>query len=83
MGTCFLHTSNEMPRQWYVSTEMHREITTCEELLIYFSHTFSFVDGDLVIHNALQHICDVVLKVVLVAYPMDPHEAPIMKSIME
>ena len=35
------------------------------------------------IHSELQHICDTVLKVVPFAYPLDPHEAPIMKSMME
>ena len=52
---------------------------TWEELSICFSHTFSFVYADTVIHSVLQHICDVVLKIVLVAYPIDLHEAPMMQ----
>ena len=35
------------------------------------------------IHSALQHIYDVVLEVVSVAYHVDPHEAPMMQSMME
>ena len=50
---------------------------------ICFSNTFSFADVDPLIHSALQHIHDIVLKVVPVAYPMDPHEAPMMQSMME
>ena len=50
---------------------------------IFFSHTFSFADVDPMIHSDLQHICDVVLKVVLVAYHVDPHEAPMMQSMMD
>ena len=61
-----------------VSTKLFRENTTWDEFSNFLSHTFSFVDVDLVIHSALQHIHDVVLKIVLVAYPMDPHEAPMM-----
>ena len=56
---------------------------TWEELSICFSHNFNFVDADPVIHSALQRILDILLKVVLVAYLMDPHEAPIMQSMME
>ena len=48
---------------------------TSEEFSILFSHTFSFEDVDPVIHSALNHIRDVVLKVVPLAYPMDPHVA--------
>ena len=70
-------------RQWYVSTELCRGITTWEELSISFSHTFSFEDVDPIIHSVLQHIRGVALKVVLVSYPVDPHEAPMMQWMME
>ena len=50
---------------------------------ICFSHTFNFVDTNPSIHSALQHIHDVVLKFVPVAYPVDLHEEPMMKSMME
>ena len=53
-------------------------ITTWEDLKVYLSHTFSFVDDDLVIHNALQHIHDVVLEIILVAFPTESHEIPVM-----
>ena len=79
----FLHTLDEMQRQWYISTELHGDITTWEELSVCFSHTFSFVDVDRVIHSVLQYIPDVVLKVVPVSYPGDPHEVPMMQSMME
>ena len=72
-----------MPRSWYVSVELSREITTWEELTVFFTHTFSFPDTNPVIHSTLQHIRDVVLKVVLVAYPVDPHETCLMQSMME
>ena len=69
----FVHTLDEMPRSWYVSAELRREITTWEEFTVFFTHTFSFADANLDVYNALQLIHDVVLKVVPVAYPMDPH----------
>ena len=64
--------------QWYVLAELRREITTWEELLVCFSHTFIFADVDHVVHNAPHHIHDVILKVVPFAYPVDPLEAPMM-----
>ena len=56
---------------------------TWEELLIYFGHKLSFLNADPMIHSALQHIRGVVLKVVSVVYPINPHEAPMMQSMME
>ena len=72
-----------MPRSWYVSTELCREITTWEELTIFFAHTFGFADANAEVSNALHIIWDVVLKVALVAYPMDPHVHCHMQSMME
>ena len=72
-----------MSCSWYVSVELRREITTWEELTVLFTHTFSFVDTNLVIHSALQHIQDIVLKVVLIAYPVDLHERCSIQSMME
>ena len=51
--------------------------------MICFSHTFSFVDDDLVIHSALQHIRDVILDIIPVAFPKESHEVPLMQSMME
>ena len=79
----FVHTLDEIPQQWYVSTELRREIITWEDLMIYFSHTFSFADIDLVIHSALQHIHNFVLEVVPIAYPTESHEVPMMQSMIE
>ena len=69
----FIHTLNEMPRSWYISAELRREITTWEELTVFFAHTFGFADANVEVNNALQIIRDVILKVVPVAYPVDPH----------
>ena len=63
--------------------ELRRDITTWEELTIFFVHTFSFTDANSDINNALQIIRDVVLKVVPVAYPVDPHGQCHMQLIME
>ena len=49
----------------------------------FFSHTFIFADVDPVIHSVLQHIHDVVLEVIPVAYPTELHEIPVMQSMME
>ena len=38
----FVHTLDEMSRSWYVVEELHRTITTWEELSICFMQTFSF-----------------------------------------
>ena len=78
----FVHTLDEMSRQWYVSAELQREIMTWEDLTVYFRLTFSFMDNDPVIHSALHHVRDVVLEVVLVAYPMESHEVPMMHLMM-
>ena len=66
----FVHTLDEMPRSWYVLVDLHREITIWEELTVFFSHTFRFTKTNLDVHNALQFIHDVVLKVVPVACPL-------------
>ena len=70
----FVHMMDDMSRSWYVSAELRREITTWEELTIWFTYTLIFVDTNPTIHYSLKHIRDVVLKVVPVAYPMDLHE---------
>ena len=72
-----------MSRSWYISAELRREITTWEELTVFFAHTFSFADTNLDVNNALQIIRDVVLKVVPVAYPVDPHAHCHLQSMME
>ena len=51
--------------------------------MICFGDTLSFVNADPMIHSALQHIHGVVLKVVSVAYPIYPHETPMMQLMME
>ena len=68
-----IHSLDEMPKSWYVSAELRRDITTWEELTVYFVQTFHFADANPDVNNALQIIWDVVLKVVPVAYTMDPH----------
>ena len=72
-----------MPRYWYILAELCREIATWEELTVYFSHTFRFVDANVEVNNALHIIQYVLLKVVLVAYPVDPHAHCHMQSMME
>ena len=79
----FIHLLDEMPRSWYISAEVRREITTWEELIICFAHTFGFANTNVEVNNALQIIHDVVLKFVSVAYPMDPHVHCHMQSMME
>ena len=79
----FVHTLDEILRSWYVSAELRREITTWEELTVFFSHTFCFADTILDVHNPLQLIRDVVLKVVPVTYPVDPHAHCHMQLMME
>ena len=49
----FVHTLDEILRSWYVSIELRREITTWEELMVFFTHTFSFTDANPDVHNAL------------------------------
>ena len=53
--------------------ELRREISTWEELTVFFVHTFSFANPNPDVKNVFHIIQDVVLKVVPVAYPMDPH----------
>ena len=69
----FIHTLYEMPRYWYMSAKFRREITTLEELTIFFTHTFIFTDAIPYVHNALQLICDIVIKLVSVTYRVDRH----------
>ena len=79
----FFHTLDEIPRSWYVSAELRREITTWKELTVFFAHTFSFADANPDVHNALHIIHDVVLKVIPVTYLVDPHVHCQMQSMME
>ena len=79
----FFHTLDEMSRSRYVSANLRREITTWEELTVFFAHTFYFANTNPDVHNALQLIRDVVLKVVPVAYLVDPHAHCHMQSMME
>ena len=69
----FVHTLEEMPRSWYVAAKLCKTITTREELSVCFVQMFSFQDANPEVNNALRIICDVVLKVILVAYPVDIH----------
>ena len=78
----FVHTLEEMPRSWYVAVELHRTITTWEELFVCFGPTFSFQDINPKVCNSLQIICDVVLKVTPVTYPVDPHAHCSIQSMM-
>ena len=77
------HTMDKMPRSWYISAEIRMEITTWKDLIVCFAHTFCFTNANPDVHNALQIIWDVVLKVVSVAYPVDPHAHCHMQSMME
>ena len=72
-----------MLRYSYGSTELRREITTWEELTICFAHTFNLSDANPDVHNALQLIHNVFLKVVSVAYLVDPHVHFQMQSMIE
>ena len=71
-----------MPRSWYVVVELHRTITTWEELSVFFVQTFSFQDENPEVCNALHIIRDVVLKFIPVAYPVDPHANCSIQSMM-
>ena len=71
-----------MVRSWYVAVELWRTITNWEELSVFFSQMFSFQNANPVVHNALQIIHDVVLIVVPIAYPVDPHAHCSMQSMM-
>ena len=59
----FIHTLDEMPRSWYVSSELQREITTWGDLTVCFTYTFSFMNVNPKVNNALHIIRDVLLKV--------------------
>ena len=71
-----------MTRSWYVVAELHRTITTWEELPVCFAHTFSFKDINPEVCNTLHIIRDVVLKVIPAAYPVDPHVHCSIQSMM-
>ena len=62
---------------------MRREITTWDELTVFFTHTFGFTDKNIDVHNELQLLRNVVLKVLLVAYPVDLHAHCQIQSMME
>ena len=64
-------------------SKAQREITTWEDLTIYFNDTFSFVDVDLVNHSTLWHIHDVILEIILVPFLEESHEIPVMQSMMD
>ena len=49
----FVHTLDEMPRSWYISAELRKEITTWEELIVCFVHTFGFEYANVEVNNAL------------------------------
>ena len=51
--------------------------------MVCFAHTFSFVDANIDVHNALKIIQGVVLKVVPFTYPVDPYTHYHMQSMME
>ena len=72
-----------MPRLWYVLVELCRELTTWQELTFFFAHSFNFMGTNLNVHNVLQLIRDLVLKVVPVTYPVDPHACCHIQSMME
>ena len=74
---------DEKPRYWYISTELRREITTWEDLIVCFAHTFGYKDVNAKFNNVLQIIQDIVLKVVPATYPLDPHALCRMQSMME
>ena len=59
----FVHTLDEMLRYWYVAVELWKTITT-SELSVLFAQKFSFWNDNPKVHNALQIIRDIVLKVV-------------------
>ena len=79
----FIHSLDEMPRSWYISVELCREITTWEEMTICFSQTFHFAYANPNVNNALHIIRDLVLKLVPVTYPVDPHAQCHMQSMVE
>ena len=51
--------------------------------MVCFIHTFSFADANPDVHNALQLIHDIFIKVVSVSYPVDPHAHCQIHSMME
>ena len=46
--------------------------------MIFFNHTFHFVDVDQVIHSVLRHIRDVFLEIIPVEFHEESHEIPVM-----
>ena len=78
----FVHTLEEIPQSWYVAVELHRTITTWEELSVWFVQMFSFQDANPKVCNTLHIIRDIVLKVIPIAYPIDPHANCSIQSMM-
>ena len=78
----FVHTLEEMPRSQYVATKLCRTITAWEDLSVFFVQTFSFQDTNPEVCNTLHIIYDIVLKVIPVAYPVDPHAHCSIQSMM-
>ena len=52
-------------------------------MIVLFNHTFNFADANPDVHNSLQLIRNVVMEVVSVAYPVDPHVYCQMQSMMK
>ena len=65
-----------------MAAELHRTITTCNELSACFVQMFSFQDANPEVCNALHLIRDIVLKFIPVAYPIDPHANCSIQSMM-
>ena len=65
-----------------MAVELHRTITTWEELSVFFAQTFSFQDANTEVCNALHIIRNVVLKFIPVTYPVDPHAHCSIQSMM-
>ena len=65
-----------------MAVELHRTITTWEELSIFFAEMFSFQDANPEVCNALHIIRNVVLKFIPVTYPVDPHAHCSIQSMM-
>lgn len=50
----FIHTLDQIPRNWYIQLELRRETVSWEEMASSFVHTFSAYEGDLMMETALQ-----------------------------
>ena len=49
----FVHALEEMSQYRYVLAKLCREVTTWEELTVYFTHTFIFMQSNQYVHNVL------------------------------